>query len=39
MLHTWIATALDEFHRAAEIYISLPQRCPRAHSFSAHRER
>ena len=39
MLHTWIATALDEFHRAAEIYISLPQRCPRTHFFSAHRAR
>jgi hypothetical protein len=39
MLHTWIATALDEFHRVTEIYVGLPPRCLRTHFFSAHRER
>jgi hypothetical protein len=35
MLRAWIAPAPHEICRTTEIYVSLPERCPRTPFFSA----
>lgn len=39
MLRAWIAPAPHEIRHATEIYVALPQCCPRTHFFSAQRAR